>query len=431
MRHLILTAVVLAAGVPSALAANTAGTLDTTFGTGGTVITTLETVENDSSGAVPLAIQFQGSGDILVLAEVTITGANASSTLQVLRYTPAGALDTTFGSKGIAILPSSFTGSATGSAMAVDSSNRIVIAGVNSAGDVVAARLTANGALDTTFGSSGISTTSQSCCDAAPALVIEPASVGADASDIVFCGGLFPAGRTAPSTTVLVRWTPSGELDPTFGTGGIVHVTGPGGCIAEAVLSTGEILVANGTTAQFEANGTEESSVTGGTPAASAAAQFQGTTVFQPNGDFVVAEPLFVGEESRGHNSSTEVLRFTEEGAADSTFANPDFHFAGSGGYGIESLPTAIALASNGDIVVLGEQITYAQSGETQVNGLARVTSSGDLDSTFGSGGLETNTVPSTGEGFSLAAIDSQNRIIAVGVAGNYTQIFLSRYLGQ
>jgi uncharacterized delta-60 repeat protein len=428
----ILTAIALAVAATSARGANTAGTLDTTFGKAGTVVTTLETVENDSSGAVPLAIQFQSSGDILVLAEVTITGANASSTLQVLRYTPAGVLDTTFGSKGIAVLPSSFTGSSTGSAMVVDASNRIVIAGVTaSTSDSEVARLTANGALDTTFGSGGISATSQNCCDAAGALVIEPAAVGADANDIVFCGGLFPAGRTAPSTTVLARWTASGGLDPTFGSEGIVHVTGPGGCTAEAVLATGEILVANGTTAQFEANGTLESSVTGGTVVASGASQFPGTTVFQPNGDFVVAEPLFVGEESRGHNASTEVLRFTETGAADSTFADPSFHFAGSGGYGIEALPTAVAIASNGDIVVIGDQITYAQSGETQVNGLARLMPNGDLDTTFGSGGVETNTVPSTSEGFELAAVDSQNRIIAVGVANNYTQIFLSRYLGQ
>ena len=427
----LLTALLLAFSLTSARAANTAGTLDTTFGTGGTVVTTLVPTANDSSDAVPLAIQFQSSGDILVLAGVTITGANASSTTQVLRYTTAGVLDTAFGTKGIAVLPSSFTGSSTGSAMAVDSTNRIVIAGINSSGDLIAARLTASGALDTSFGSDGVGVTTQSCCDAAGALVIEPASVGADANDILFCDGLFPAGRKASSTTLLARWTSSGELDSTFGTGGIVNVVGPAGCTGAAVLSTGEILDVNGTTAQFEANGTLESSVTGGTVVASAASQFPGTTVFQPNGDFVVAEPLFVGEESRGHNASTEVLRFAQTGAADSTFADPSFHFEGSGGYGIEALPTSVAIASDGDIVVIGDQITYAQSGETQVNGLARLTSSGDLDSTFGSGGVETNTVPSTTEGFELAAIDSQDRIIAVGVANSYTQIFVSRYLGQ
>ncbi|MGA3034931.1 MAG: hypothetical protein ABSD70_16725 [Terracidiphilus sp.] len=424
----LLTAAVLAVGLTSAQGANTAGTLDETFGNGGTVAATLVPVANDSSDAVPEAIRFQSNGDILVLVDVTITGANASATTQVLRYTPAGVLDTTFGDKGIAVLPNSFTGSA----MAIDASNRVLIAGdMVSTSDLAAARLTANGILDTTFGSDGIAATSQSCCDAAGALVIEPAAVGADANDILFCGGLFPTGRKQPSTTLLARWTPSGNLDSTFGSGGVVHVVGPGGCTAEAVLATGEILDANGTTAQFEANGTLESSVNGGTVVASAATRFLGTTVFQSNGDFVVAQPLFVGEESRAHNASTEVLRFTETGAADSSFTDPSFHFEGSGGYGIEALPAAVAVAPNGDIVVIGEQITYAQSGETLVNGLARLTPGGDLDSTFGSGGVETNTVPSTAEGFALAAIDSQNRIIAVGIAKSYTQIFLSRYLGE
>jgi uncharacterized delta-60 repeat protein len=424
----LLTVVLLAVEVTSARAANTAGALDPTFGSGGTVVTTLVPSGSDSNSAVPTAIQLQSNGDILVLVGVTITGANASSNTQVLRYTPAGILDSSFGDNGIAMLPTSFTGSA----MAIDTSNRIVIAGdMVSTSDLAAARLTANGALDTTFGSEGIAATSQNCCDAAGALVIEPAAVGADANDIVFCGGLFPTGRRQPSTTLLARWTSSGELDPTFGSGGIVHVTGPGGCTAVAVLATGELLDANGTTAQFEANGTLESSVSGGTVVASSATQFPGTTVFQPNGDFVVAQPLFVGEESRGHNASTEVLRYTETGAADTTFADPSFHFEGSGGFGIEALPYAVAIASNGDIVVLGDQITYAQSGETLVNGLARLTPNGDLDSTFASGGLETNTVPSNTDGFELAAIDSQNRIIAVGLANNYTQIFVSRYLGQ
>jgi len=410
----ILAAVILAVGVNSARAAGTAGALDTTFGNGGSVITAL-------NSAVPLAIQFQSKGDILILV-------NSAAVTEVLRYTPAGVLDTTFGANGIAVLPSSFTGSS----MAVDSSNRIVIAGDTvSTNELAAARLTANGALDTTFGSDGIAQTNQSCCDAAGALVIEPATVGAGADDIVFCGGLFPTGRREPSTTLLARWTSSGKLDPAFGSGGIVHVVGPGGCTALAVLSTGELLDANGTTAQFEANGALESSVTGGTVAASAATQFPGTTVFQPDGEIVVAGPLFVGEESRGHNASTEVLRFTETGAADSTFADPSFHFEGSGGPDIEALPRSVAIASNGDIVVLGEQITYSQSGEAVVNGLARLTPNGDLDTSFGSDGVETNTVPSGAEGFELAAIDSESRIIAVGITNNYTEIFLSRYLGQ
>ena len=413
----------LALATNMAQAANTAGTLDTNFGNGGSVTNTLIPQANDSSIALPEGLGFQSNGDILLMVGVTITGANASSTTQVLRYTPAGVLDITFGSNGIAVLPTTFEGFA----MAIDSSNRIVIAGDSSATeDLAAARLTANGALDTTFGSGGIATTNQSCCGEGGAVVIEPATVGTGANDILFCGGLFPTGRRQPSTTVLARWTSSGQLDPNFGSGGIVHIVGPGGCTAVAVLSTGEILDANGTTAQFEANGTLESSASGGAVVASATINSPETTLFQPNSDFVVAQALFVGEESRGHNSSVEVLRFTATGAADSTFAEPSFHFEGSGGTDIQAVPDAIALQSNGDIVVVGGQTMFAQSGTTTIDGIARLTPNGDLDPTFGSGGIA--ITPTSGN---LAAIDSQGRIIVAGEAGSDTQVVVSRYLGQ
>jgi len=154
-------------------------------------------------------------------------------------------------------------------------------------------------------------------------------------------------------------------------------------------------------------------------------------SIFQPNGDYLLADQLFVGEESRAHNASVQVLRFTSTGAADSTFAKPSFRFAGTGGSGIEAQPNGIALQSNGDIVVVGLQTTTTQSGTVLVNGLARLTSSGALDSTFGSGGTVTNTVPANTQGLNGVAIDSQGRIITIGVANNFTELTVSRYLGQ
>jgi hypothetical protein len=75
-----------------------AGSLDTTFGTGGVTVTTLATAGNNNS-AIPYAIALQTAsgipttGDILVLAIVTINGIGASTTTEVLAYTPAGVLD--------------------------------------------------------------------------------------------------------------------------------------------------------------------------------------------------------------------------------------------------------------------------------------------------------------------------------------------------
>jgi hypothetical protein len=73
-------------------------------------------------------------------------------------------------------------------------------------------------------------------------------------------------------------------------------------------------------------------------------------SVFQPNGDYLFGTELFVGEESRAHNSSTEVLRFTETGVADASFANPAFHYIGTGGSGIEAIVRGVPFSRMGTL---------------------------------------------------------------------------------
>jgi Domain of unknown function (DUF5122) beta-propeller len=126
------------------------------------------------------------------------------------------------------------------------------------------------------------------------------------------------------------------------------------------------------------------------------------------------------------------VLRFTETGAADTGFANLTFHYTGTGGDGIEALVTGLAVQSNGDIVAVGNQVTFAQSGTTTVNGLVRLTPNGDLDTTFGSGGTVVNSVPAGTDELSAVVIQpADGKIITLGTANNDTELTLTRYLGQ
>ena len=423
----------LAVAANSASAAgNTAGTLDPAFGHGGVTITSFTTATSSSTGVNPYSIALQSNGDILVLANVTITDVNIGviTTTDMLRYTSKGELDKSFGSRGIAALPTSIGES---DVLALQPNGQILVAGQLTsgadAGDFAVERLNSNGSADTSFGSDGLAI--GPALDSAPfGLVLLAETNG----DILLGAGLFPTGRRQPSTTELVRFTSAGELDATFGTAGAANVIGPGGCTALAELSTGEIRVVNvNSIAQFTSTGALESGVTSGTIVASAGSQSPSTpSIFQPNGDFLFAGPSFVGEESRGHNASTEVLRFTSTGAANPTFANPSFHFEGSGGPGIEALPSGIAVGPNGDIVVAGVQITYAQSGQTNVNGLARLTPNGDLDPTFGSGGTVSNSIPaSTGGYYQVVIQPADSKIVVIGLANNYTELTLSRYLGE
>jgi uncharacterized delta-60 repeat protein len=394
-----------------------AGSLDTTFGSKGLV-----TVNFSSAGfVVPDAIALQSNGDILVLVQAGYT-AN-----EVLRFTTTGDLDTTFGTKGVATLPYTLSAS-----MTLQSNGQILIAGVvstSSGSNLGILRLNTNGTVDSTFGNDGLATASLGGRGTGVGEVVLVQTNG----DIFLGAQLEPTGRNQPFQTMLARFSSNGKLDSTFGSGGISVATGSGGCTALAELSNGDYLVVNAQgVAEFSPNGTALTTITEASILASNGSSLPSTpSVFQSNGDFLFGTELFVGEESRAHNSSAEVLRYTQNGTADSTFVDPTFHYIGAGGSGIEATVNALAVQSNGYIVVVGNQTTYAQSGDTTVNGLARLTPSGDLDTTFGSGGTVTNSVPSTTEELSGVVIQTNGNIVTIGIANNDTDLTLERYLGS
>jgi uncharacterized delta-60 repeat protein len=377
-----------------------------------------------SSFVVPYSVKLQANGEILVLVQ-----AGDLATV-VLRYTSNGKLDPTFGSHGIAALPTAFSG--VFGSMALQSNGQIVVAGeVTAPGTGAAAfgveRLNANGGADTTFGSGGLAIASMGFPGTQSVLLIE------HSGDILLGAQLEPIGRGQPFQTALARFTPTGALDAAFGSAGTVSVPSIGGCTALAELSTGEILVVNASgIAQFTPSGSLESTVTGGTIIASAGSELPSTaSVFQPNGDYLLATVVDIGA-GRSHNVAAQVLRFTATGSADTTFADPIFRFVGTGGDGVEDQPNGIAVQANGDIVVVGVHIANSSTGAGTVNALARLTPSGSFDSTFGTDGIVTNTVPAgTGGLDGLVIQPADGKIVTIGTANNYVDLTISRYLGQ
>lgn len=400
-------------------AAASAGSLDSTFGSGGVTTTTLTTA-SDTNGVLPYSVQLQSNGEVLVLVNVT-SGANTTS--EVLRYTASGALDATFANKGIAVLPVTL---GQGS-LAIQSNGQIVIAGtVGSA--AVAERLNTNGTIDASFGSGGVASASLGGRGPGDQMVVLIETNG----NILVGGQLSPAGRGDPTQTFLARFTPAGALDTTFGSQGVTVATADEGCTALAELSTGGIMVVNTEgISQMTPSGNFVSSVTGGSIVASAGSGFPSApSIFQQNGGYLYADSVFVGE-AREHNASSEVLSFTANGAANSSFSNSTFHFSGSGGFGVEAVPNAMAVQSNGSIVVVGLQSTTTSSGTTIVNGLARLTANGALDSTFGVNGTISNSVPAGTQGLFGVAIQTDGKIVAIGMANDFTALTVSRYLAQ
>ena len=390
-----------------------AGSLDTTFGKNGTTTTSIANVDSILNSMLALS-----DDNILVFA----------GGVALVEFTSNGALDTSFGSKGVATLSTPITGS-----LAVQPNGQIVIGGIitpsGGGADLGVERLNSNGTLDSSFGSGGVAAASLGtrAPNVGNAILIYPASV-ADSGDILVCTTLINVGRGQPYQTALARFTPSGEPDTTFGTQGLSIQTGVYGCTTKALLSTGDILVVNtSAVAQFTSSGSAESMVTGGTIVATSqsSAPFE-ASIFDPSGDFLLGGELFVGEESRGHNSSGQVQRFSQTGTQ---VADVTFHYVGAGGSGIEALVQAVAARGN-FVVAAGDQITFAQSGDTTVNGLARleVQANGSLalDPTFGNGGTVTNNLPA-----SLGVVfQSTGNIVTAGFASN-GNLTLARYLGK
>jgi uncharacterized delta-60 repeat protein len=130
------------------------GILDTSFGESGAQLTSY----GDSAGGV--SVKRDKAGRILVAA---IASESENRIPLVLRYTPDGKLDSTFGKDGIAALPPiAIRASTYGNVccLAVDLLGRIYIAGgIDDNGDGYfgfLARVTSSGSLDATFGVNGV-----------------------------------------------------------------------------------------------------------------------------------------------------------------------------------------------------------------------------------------------------------------------------------
>ena len=213
---------------------NTDGSLDTTFGTGGKVVTAIGT---DGTGASALVLQPDGK----LVAAGTTTSDGSTYDFTVVRYNTNGSLDTTFGTGGEVTTPIG-TGDNGVSALVRQSDGKLVAAGyasVSGTYDLALVRYNTDGSLDSTFGTGGkVTTPVGSAGDYVNALVFQ--------SD----GKLVAAGNTEASTRdfVVVRYNATGTLDTTFGTGGkVITAVGTGDDVAFALaLQPDGNLVAGG-----------------------------------------------------------------------------------------------------------------------------------------------------------------------------------------
>ncbi len=400
-----LLAIGLTFGVNFALAQSIgghAGTLDPTFGTGGTVMTNFGGVS-----VSPLTAIEQSNGNIAVVTALG-NGVPNEEDFALVRYTSNGTL---IGTTRAAFFDNGINSPV---AVAVQSNGNIVAAGTASTAidqpTVFAiARFTPSGQLDTSFGNGGLVTTDISgVFPSVSAVIVQP-------NGQIVVGGVSGSGhRNVPPNTVLVRYNSNGSLDATFGAGGIVQeVTAVGEPLALAQLSNGDYLAVSGNqlspetgvVVEFSSTGVLQSTVTPATVVAASPStpELVNPVIFQPNGDYIWAETVGNGFQRQ----AVEAFRFSETGVADPSFTSLKITF---GGQRVNE-PQAIALQSNGQIVVGG------------MSGLARLNSNGQLDATFGNGG-SLATFHVTG-----LLIQTDGKIVAIGSSG--ADLALARYFAN
>jgi uncharacterized delta-60 repeat protein len=203
---------------------NPDGSLDASFGNGGTVTTAFGSGIVQPSG---LAVQADGK---LVAAGSVLVGSTLDFAL--VRYQPNGTLDQTFGKAG-RVTTQITRSDDDAQALALQADGKLVLAGSANVGghfDFALARYRPNGTLDRTFGKAGKVTTDftgPDNSDAANALAVQ-ADGKLVAAGVAFTGGV-------GEDFALARYQRDGSLDPAFGTGGKVTTDFAGSTAFESV----------------------------------------------------------------------------------------------------------------------------------------------------------------------------------------------------
>ena len=374
------------------------GSLDSTFGTGGKVITDFEGGSYD----VGFAVAVQRDGRIIVVGE---RENSTSRRGVVVRYKLNGALDSTFDGDGIVLSDFAYTLRA----VALQPDRKIVVAGeppsqFGTGWDFALLRYKADGSLDTSFGGDGTVATHFGRDDWPVGIAIQPDG------KIVLAGWTEPSVY-GPKDVALARYNRDGTLDGSFdGDGKIVTDVAGGGdddVGAVALQADGRIVVGGSSRRGSDSSGFLLRYLPNGSldPA------------FDGDGKVVVQSPTgYIGDlmlQQDGKIVATagfSVVRFNSGGGVDTNFgdrgvAGASFQGSASGG--------ALTIQPNGKIVVGGS--VWPTWGSSDNFALARFLPSGALDSGFGSDGtVETDLAPGDDVGWDVG-VAPDGKIVLVG----------------
>ncbi|NUQ63574.1 MAG: hypothetical protein HUU20_13950 [Pirellulales bacterium] len=362
------------------------GSLDTTFGSGGTVRLSLSKWIDSAN-----AVLVQPDGKIIAAGQTNLSSSpfitDANYAMVLVRLNSNGTLDTSFGGKGakgkviFELQPDPLLDEGINS-LALQPDGKIVAAGISN-GAMAIVRFNTNGTRDTSFGSQGavlVDVGGPGALDRAHHVIILPDGDSDPGNNKILIAGETNPGDV-PRDAVFARLNSNGTPDTTFGGGdGIVisDVIDGGGSLPNSAYDL----------------------------------------ALQDDRKFVVTSPA----EGR-----FLVVRYKENGELDDTFGQDPNNDSVRDGYVFTDLPghdataNSVVVDSAGRIVVSGTGAWYVSGyGWKSDAALIRYTSDGELDGTFGTGGVViTNLVGYESETMGALWLDADGKILATGSAMN------------
>ena len=353
------------------------GSLDTSFGHGGTVTTDTDHVEGGGAGAVVR----QPDGKLVA------AGANFYG-LALVRYNPNGSLDRSFGHDGKATVAVGIDGGTAG-ALVLQPDGKLVAAGeaslkLLSPRNFALVRCNPHGTVDTSFGRRGRITTAFDPDRDATALALIRQPDG----KLVAAGGLSHGSFGA---FALVRYDPDGKLDTSFGRlGKTTTALGSGYAEARALLlqRDGKLVAvgvahrrsrsrANFALVRYNPDGSLDTSFGQGGKVQTAIGPgdaIANALALQPDGRLIAA-----GNSLEDTRSAFTLARYNPNGTLDTSFGHGGTVTTAIGRG--RSYATALLLQPDGKPVAVG--YSTGRKDRTLFT-LARYNPDGTLDASFG-----------------------------------------------
>ncbi len=355
---------------------NANGSLDSTFGSGGKVVTQLS-----PNGDRAAAVKIQTDGKIVVAGT---TSDGSFDIFAIVRYNANGTLDTSFHDDGIVTLEFNSQNDDKGYALAIQADGKILVGGSArsfSNIDFALARLNVDGTLDATFaGGKVVTHFPGSNTDEIRDLIVQP-------DGNIVAVGVTSTGEgtvTIRRDYALARYNSLGSLDTSFSGDGL---------------------------ASFDMDGDIDIAYAG---------------ALQSDGKIVVAGDVYRFSQAGDRTyDDFGLLRVLPNGTLDTTFGTGGRVFTDFGDNYDQALD--VAIQPDGKILAVG------RANESAI-GLARYLPSGALDATFGNQGTKVSDLSTSMDvGYGLG-FGSNGTILVVGhtlgPTGFGTTGVLARYIG-